>query len=332
MTIRLRSLLAVVGASLCLAACGGGTTTVAPRPNPNPGPPGPAGSLSLSSSQLNFASAASPAQTVTATTTIASPLPTFNSVNCGSVATINSTGTGGAIAYTVTPNGNGVCAVVITIKNVSATLTITVGGASGLVTVDNSAVTVSVGGAGSFSATAGSGTWTIDQASCAGIATFSTTSTGDSVTYNISPVAAGTCTATAIDTAGHALVLQPIVVTSGNVASTLQLTPPALAFSVANVLAHPPGSQTFTLTISGTAGLGALTLDESSCWNGASSGSPRIAYATLNGAAPGATVTPPATFTVTLFTPAQGGQLGSCAINFVSGGVVYGSEAISVGP
>ena len=328
MTIRLRSLLAVVGASLCLAACGGGTTTVAPRPNPNPGPPGPAGSLSLSSSQLNFASAASPAQTVTASTTIASPLPTFNSVNCGSVATITSTGTGGAIAYTVTPNGNGVCAVVITIKNVSATLTITVGGASGLVTVDNSAVTVSVGGAGSFSASAGSGTWTIDGNSCAGIATFSTTSTGDSVTYNITPVAAGTCTATAIDTAGHALVLQPIVVTSGNVASTLQLTPPALAFSVAS----SAGPKTFTMTISGTAGLGALSVDESSCWNGASSGSPRIAYVELNGAAPGATVTPPATFTVTLFTTAQGGQLGSCAINFVSGGVVYGSEAISVGP
>ena len=59
---------------------------------------------------------------------------------------------------------------------------------------------------------------------------------------------------------------------------------------------------------------------------------PFLPHPTVNGAAPGATVTPPATFTVTLFTTAQGGQLGSCAINFVSGGVVYGSEAISVGP
>ncbi len=332
MTFRLRSLLAVLSASLCLSACGGGSTTVQPNPAPNPGPPGPAGSISLSSSQLNFASAASPSQTLTVTTTIASPAPSFNPVGCPGVATVTSSGTGGAIAYTVTPNGIGTCAAVITIANVSATFTITVGGSAGLVTVTNSAVTVSVGGAGSFSGTASSGTWTIDGNSCRGIATFSTTSTGASVTYNISPVAAGTCTATAINTTGHAIVLQPIVVTSGNTASTLQLTPSALAFSVAAVLANPPGSNTFTMSINGTAGLGALTVDESTCWNGNTTGSPRIAYATLNGAAPGASVTPPATFTVTIFTPAQGGQTGTCAINFTSGGTVYGSESITVGP
>jgi hypothetical protein len=148
------------------------------------------------------------------------------------------------------------------------------------------------------------------------------------MTYGITPVAAGTCTATAVDTAGHGLVLQPIVVTSGNTASTLSLSPPALAFSISKA-AVP---QTFTLTVNGTAGLGALTVDESSCWNGQSTGTPRIAYVQLNGSTPGASVTPPATFTVTLFSPAQQGQLGSCSINFVSGGTVYASEAISVGP
>jgi hypothetical protein len=329
MTFRLRSLLAMLSASLLLAACGGGTTTVRPNPNPNPGPPGPDGSISLSASQLNFASAASPAQTETVTTTIASPAPAFNPVNCGTVATITPAA-GAGIAYTVTPTGTGTCAAVITIGNVSATFAITVGGAAGMITVVNSSVTVSVGGAGSFIATASSGTWTIDGASCNGIATLSTANNAASVTYNIAPVAAGTCTATAINTTGHAIVLQPIVVTSGNTASTLALTPPALAFSVSTSASAAP--KTFTMTINGTAGLGALTVDESSCWNGTTTGSPRIAYATINGVAPGASVTPPATFTVTLFTPAQGGQTGSCAINFTSGGVVYGSEAITVGP
>lgn len=328
MTFRLRSLLAAVTASLLLAGCGGGSTTVTPNPPPNGGPPGPAGSISLSSSTLAFASAASPAQSVTVSTTIASPVPTFNPINCGGVATITSTGTGSTVQYTVQPTGNGTCALVVTIDNVSATLTVTVGGAAGLTTTTNTAITVSVGGGGSFNVSAASGTWTLDSKSCTGIATFTTNGTGDAVTYGITPVAAGTCTATAVDTVGHGLVLQPIVVTSGNTASTLSLSPPALAFSVANA-AQP---QTFTLSVNGTAGLGALTIDESSCWNGQATGTPRIAYVQLNGANPGASVTPPATFTVTLFSPAQGGQLGSCSINFVSGGTVYAFEAISVGP
>jgi hypothetical protein len=316
----------VVSASLCLSACGGGSTTVQPNPNPNPGPPGPAGSISLSASQLNFASAASAPQTETVTTTVPSPAPSFAGYSCGTVATIAPTGTG--IAYTVTPTGIGTCAAVITIANVSATFVITVGGAAGLVTVTNPSVTVAVGGAGNFSATASSGTWSIDPTSCRGIAAFSTTSTGASAMYGISPLAAGTCTVTAINTTGHALVLQPIVVTSGNTVSTLSITPSALAFSVTN----DPGPKTFTISVNGTAGLGQLTTDESSCWNGQTSGSPRIAYVLLNGAAPGAQVTPPATFTVTLFTPAQGGQTGSCAINFSSGSTVYGSLPITVGP
>jgi hypothetical protein len=328
MTFRPRSLLAVLTAALCLSACGGGSTTVQPNPPPNGGPPGPAGSISLSSSQLNFASAASPAQTVTVTTTVASPAPSFNPTNCGTVATVASTGTGGVIAYTVTPTGVGTCAAVVTIANVSATFVITVGGSAGLVTVTDSVVSVSVGGGGSFSASATGGTWTIDGTSCHNIANFSTTSTGASVTYNISPVAAGTCTATAINTTGHGLVLQPIVVTSGNSPSTLAIAPAALAFSVAT----DPGPKTFTISINGTAGLGQLAVDESTCWNGQTTGTPRIAYVTLNGVPPGAPVTPPATFTVTLFTPAQGGLTGSCAINFTSGGTVYGSLSITVGP
>ena len=327
MSIRFRALLAVVAATFSLTACGGGGTTVQPNPAPNPGPPGPAGSVSLSSSEVDFANAASPSQTVTLNTTVPSPAPVFNPVNCGTVATITSTG-GASFNYTVTPNGNGTCVAVFTVANVSTTLTITVGGTGGVTTTSNAVVNVSVGGAGSFSASASSGSWTIDATSCHGIATFSTTSTGSSVTYNITPVAAGTCTATTVDTAGHAVVLQPIVVTSGNTASTLSITPSALTFSVAN----DPGPKTFTISVNGTAGLGALTTDESSCWNGQNTGSPRIAYVTLNGSAPGASVTPPATFTVTIFTPAQGGQTGSCAINFTSGGTVYGSLPITVSP
>jgi hypothetical protein len=330
MTFRPRSLLAVLTAALCLSACGGGGTTVQPNPPPNGGPPGPAGSISLSSSQLNFASAASAPQTVTVTTTVASPAPTFNPTNCGTVATVASTGTGGTIAYTVTPTGTGTCAATVTIANVSATFVITVGGSAGLVTATNAVVPVTVGGAGSFSASASSGTWTIDGTSCRGIATFSTTGTGASVTYGITPVAAGTCTATAINTTGHALVLQPIVVSAGGSPSTLQLSPAALVFSVSVAADAQP--KPFTLTTTGTAGLGALTIDESSCWNGQTTGSPRIAYVTLNGAAAGASVTPPASFTVTLFTPAQGGTTGTCAINFTSGGTVYGSLPITVGP
>jgi len=145
------------------------------------------------------------------------------------------------------------------------------------------------------------------------------------VTYNISPVAAGTCTATAINTTGHALVLQPIVVTSGNSASTLSIAPAALAFSVATD-AQP---KTFTLTVNGTAGLGALTTDESSCWNGLTTGTPRIAFVTQNATTPAGTL---ATFTASLFTPVEGGQTGSCVINFTSGGTVYGSLPITVGP
>jgi hypothetical protein len=327
MSFRFRSLLAVAAASLALAACGGGGTTVQPNPNPNPGPPGPAGSVSLSTSEVDFASAASASQTVTLSTTVPSPAPVFNPINCGTVATITSTGVG-SFSYTVTPNGTGTCVAVFTVANVSTTLTITVGGTGGVITTTNSAVAVSVGGSGSFSASASSGTWTIDGTSCHNIANLSTTSTGASVTYNIAPVAAGTCTATLINTTGRAMVLQPIVVSAGNSASTLTISPAALAFSAAS----DPGPKTFTISINGTAGLGALTTDESSCWNGQNTGTPRIAFVTLNGSAPGTSVTPPATFTVTLFTAAQGGQTGSCAINFSSGGVVFGSLPITVGP
>ena len=327
MSFRFRFFLAVAAASLSLAACGGGGTTVQPNPAPNPGPPGPAGSVSLSTSEVDFASPASASQTVTLSTTVPSPAPVFDPVNCGTVATITSTGVG-SFSYTITPNGAGTCVAVFTVANVSTTLTITVGGTGGVITTTNTALSVSVGGSGSFSASASSGTWAIDGTSCRNIATFSTTSTGSAVTYNVAPVAAGTCTVTLVNTTGRAMVLQPLVVNSGNSPSTLTITPSALAFSVGN----DPGPKTFTISTTGTAGLGSLSTDESSCWNGQNTGTPRIAFVTLNGVAPGTPVTPPATFTVTLFTPAQGGQTGSCAINFSSGGVVFGSLPITVGP
>jgi len=185
MTFRPRSLLAVLTASLCLTACGGGSTTVQPNPAPNPGPPGPAGSISLSASQLNFRLRGLAGADAHRHHDGAEPGARVQPGQLRHGRDDRSHRYRHRLHRH--PNRIGTCAAVITIANVSATFTITVGGSAGLVTVTNSSVSVSVGGAGSFSATATSGTWTVDGTSCHNIANFSTTSTGASVSYNIAP-------------------------------------------------------------------------------------------------------------------------------------------------
>ena len=316
MLSRLRPLFAVTGVVLGLSACGGGSsspTYVAPGPGPGPNPtPPPTASVAVSPSTLAFAGAGATAQTFTiSSTTPNAPAPVVSPYGCNGVATVgNPSSTTLPATYTVTPQGNGVCTFVVTIANRSATLGITVGGASGgSFTSSANPLTFTVGGpAQSYTATATSGTLTADTTSCNGIVTVSGGGGASPQTFSISPVAAGSCTLSIVDGA-NALLVPISVNASSTTASAVFASPSALSFA-------SPYDTPQQVSITAQGSFGNITVDESSCI----AASAKIAYLTLNGVAPGQTVTPPVTATVTPYGTGgyQSPGTGSCTINFIS--------------
>src|ERR1700676_367988 len=136
MLTRLHPFVAVVGAALCLSACGGGSSGSAPTVFPTaPATNGPvpgSNSVAVTPSSLAFSGPGAGAQTFTVSSTTANaPLPTIDPFGCSPVVSITTTSTTLPATYTVTPQGNGACTFVFTIGNRSATLGINVGGGSG---------------------------------------------------------------------------------------------------------------------------------------------------------------------------------------------------------
>jgi hypothetical protein len=314
MLSRLRPFFAVVGAALCLSACGGGsssgTPVVGPTSPPGPGPgPGPNNSVSVTPSSLAFSGPGAATQTFTiSSSTPNAPAPAVDQFGCGSVATITTNSTTLPATYTVTPTGNGVCTVVVTIGNRSATLGINVGGASGgTFTTNASPLTFTLGGgAQTYTATATSGTLSADSTSCNGIVTVSGGGGPSPQTFTITPVGVGSCTLSIVD--GENAILVPIVVNAPSTAGNAVLvSPSALSFA-------SPYAATQQVSITTQGQPGTITIDESSC----TAASAKIAYITLNGVPPGQQVNPPVTATVTPY--GTGGYnvpgTGSCTINF----------------
>jgi hypothetical protein len=317
MLSRLRPLFAVVGAALCLSACGGSSgstpTYVAPGPGPGPNPtPPPPASVSVSPSSLAFTGPTDTPQSFTlSSTTPNAPAPTVNPYGCSGVVTLSPPSSSTLPAtYTVTPQGNGVCTFVATIGNRSATLGITVGGATGgTFTSTASPLTFTVGGpAQTFTATATSGTVTADTTSCNGTVSVTPSGGPSPQTFTITPGTAGSCTLSIVDGA-HALLVPIVVNPSSTPSSAVFVSPSALSFA-------SPYDAPQQVSITAQGSYGNITIDESSCI----APSAKIAYLTFNGVPPGQAVTPPVTATVTPY--GTGGYnvpgTGSCTINFVS--------------
>jgi hypothetical protein len=311
MLSRLHPVLAVVGAVLCLSACGGGSggssTPVNPGPGPGPGP-GPNSSVSVSPSSLAFAGPGAGTQTFTISSSTANPpFPTIDPFGCGSVATISTTSTSLPATYTVNPTGNGVCTLVVTIGNRSATLGINVGGgSSGTFTSSSSPLTFTLGGQPqTYTATASSGTLSADSTSCNGIVSVSGGGGASPQTFTVTPVGVGNCTLSIVD--GGNAILVPIAVNAPNTGSAgAFVSPSAMSFS-----SPYDAPQQVSISTQGT--VGNVSIDESSCI----AASAKIAYLTINNVPPGTVVTPPVTATVTPY--GTGGYnvpgTGSCTIN-----------------
>jgi hypothetical protein len=315
MLSRLHPLFAVVGAVLCLSACGGGGSSGGgsnnlPPGGGTPGTPGTNSSVAVFPSSLAFSGPAAPSQTFTvSSTTPGASLPIIDQFGCSPVVAISSTSTTLPATYTVTPQGNGVCTFVVTIGNRSATLGITVGGAAGgsFTSSANPLVFTLGGPAQTYTATASSGTLTADTASCNGIVSVSGGGGTSPQTFTIRPLAVGSCTLSIVDGANGLLL--PIVVNSasGPSGAAVFVSPVALSFG-------SPYASTQQVSITAQGNFGQITIDESSCIAAGA----KIAYLTLNGVAPGQPVTPPVTATVTPY--GTGGfdnpGSGSCTINF----------------
>jgi hypothetical protein len=313
MLSRLHPFFAVVGATLCLAACGGGSSGSAPTvfqtSPPNGGTPGSAASVSVAPSSLSFTGPGTGTQTFTvSSTTPNAPLPTINPFGCNPVVSINPNSTTLPATYTVTPTGNGVCSLVVTIGNRSATLGIRVGaGSGGSFTTTSSPMTFTIGGGSqTYTATASSGTLSADATSCNGIASVTGGGGTSPQTFTVSPVAVGSCTFSIVD--GSNSLLVPVAVNAASTAgNAVVISRSAMSF------ASPyAGTQQLTISVQGQPG--SISIDESSCI----AASAKLAYLTLNGIAPGQPVTPPVDATVTPY--GTGGYenpgTGSCTINF----------------
>jgi hypothetical protein len=309
MLSRLHPFFAVVGAVLCLSACGGGSSSgssnvVLPTAAPTNGPVPGSNSVAVTPSSLAFAGPGAGAQTFTvSSTTATASLPTIDPFGCGSVATIGTSSTTLPATYTVTPTGNGVCTFVFTIGNRSATLGINVGGGSGgSFTTAANPMTFTLGGASQiFTATASSGTLTADATSCNGIATVTGGGGTSPQQFTVSPTAVGSCTFTIVD--GGNSLLVPVVVNPSTTPNGVIVSPSALSFASPSA-----GGQTVNLTFQGS--IGNVSIDESSC----TQSSARIAFITLNNVPAGQAVTLPQTATVTPYGPNF--ATGSCTIVF----------------
>jgi hypothetical protein len=313
MLSRLHPSFAVIGALLCLSACGGGSSSSTPVTGPplppGPGPTPPASSVSVTPSSLAFAGPGTGTQTFTvSSTTPNAPLPTIDQFGCNPVATITTTSSSLPATYTVNPTANGVCAVVVTIGNRSATLGINVGGGSGgsFTTTANPLVFTQGGPAQTYTATATSGTLTADTAACSGIVSVSGGGGASPQTFTVTPGSPGSCTLSIVD--GSSAILVPIVVNASSPpASAVVVSPPALSFASINA----PAQQ---VSISFTGSVGQVSIDESSC----TAAGAKIAFLTINSGPSGQTVSLPATATVTPYGTAGSGNpaSGSCTINF----------------
>ncbi|MDQ6926632.1 MAG: hypothetical protein M3154_10415 [Candidatus Eremiobacteraeota bacterium] len=315
MISRLHPFFAMVGAMVCLSACGGGSSgggssNGVPPGGGGPGQIGTNSSVAISPSTLAFAAAGSAPQTFTvSSTTPGASLPVIDQFGCSPVVALSSTSTSLPATYTVTPQSNGVCTFVVTIGNRSATLGITVGGAAGgTFTSASSALVFTLGGpAQTYTATASSGTLSADTASCNGIVSVSGGGGASPQTFTVSPLAVGSCTLSIVT--GSNALLVPIVVNSAGTTSgaAVFVSPPALSFA-------SPYATPQQVSISAQGSFGQISIDESSCI----AASAKIAYLTINGVAPGQPVTPPVTATVTPY--GTGGfdnpGTGSCTINF----------------
>ena len=309
MLTRLHPFVAVVGAALCLSACGGGSSGSAPTVFPTaPATNGPvpgSNSVAVTPSSLAFSGPGAGAQTFTVSSTTANaPLPTIDPFGCSPVVSITTTSTTLPATYTVTPQGNGACTFVFTIGNRSATLGINVGGGSGgsFTTTSNPMIFTIGGGSQQFTATASSGTLSADATACNGIASVSGGGGGSPQTFTVSPVAVGSCTYSIVD--GSNSLLVPVVVNPSTTPTGVTVAPSALSFASPNAV-----GQQVSLGFQGS--IGTVTIDESSCI----ANNAKIAYITLNNVPPNQPVTLPQTATVTPYGPNF--STGSCTIVFV---------------
>jgi hypothetical protein len=310
MLSRLHPFLAVVGAVVCLSACGGGSSgggtnvIVTPTAAPTNGPVPGSNSVAVTPSSLAFSGPGTGAQTFTVSSTTANaPLPTIDPFGCSPVVSISTTSTTLPATYTVTPQGNGVCTFVFTIGNRSATLGINVGGgAGGTITSTANPLTFTIGGPSqTYTASASSGTLSADATSCSGIAAVTGGGGTSPQTFTVSPTSVGSCTFSIVD--GGNSLLVPVVVNPSTQQTGVIVSPSALSFASPSA-----ASQTVSLNFQGA--IGNVSIDESSC----TANNAKIAFLTLNNVPPGQPVTLPQTATVTPYGPAF--STGSCTIVF----------------
>ncbi len=328
MNVRARALFGGIALSLCLAACGGGgsTTVISSGGGGGNNTVGP-GSLSITPASLTFAGPGAAAQTFTVSSTVANePAPTLNAAGCSPVATISSSSTTLPATYTVTPTANGTCSFTVDLGHASAAIGVTVGPSSGnSLSGTTNNVALYVGGtSGSVSVSSTAGSFSTDTTACSGIATITPLpSSAGSQLYSVAPVAIGTCQFIVLS-GSQSFSVGVTVNATPTGAAALALQTSTLTFS--NATASAP--QQDTLNFSGA--VGQVAIDESDCTGGANGTTkPKLAYLTLNGVAPGAPVSLPASFTVTLY---GGGATGSCNIVFTPQNGTGATLAVVVNP
>jgi hypothetical protein len=323
MNVRVRALFGALALSLPLAACGGGTNSVVSGGGGGNGQI-PPGSVSIAPAALTFTGPGAAAQTFTVNSTVGNvAAPAINGSGCAPVVSIATTSTTLPATYTVTPTANGSCTLTVDLGNASAALGITVGPAGGnTITGSTNNVVLYVGGtSGSVSVSSPSNTYSTDTTACTGIATVTPLSnTNGSQVYTVAPVAAGSCQFV-IWSGSSSTVVGVTVNPQQSGPASLSLTSSTMTFS--NSTASAP--QQDTLNFSGP--VGAVTINENDCIG--NTGKPKLAYLTVNNSPPGAPVSLPASFTVTLY---GAGATGSCTINFVPQNGTGATLTVNVNP
>lgn len=305
MLLSLRSLTGMVVAAVMLAACGGGGGTVT-TVSGGGGGVAPAGSLTIAPTTLTFTGPGDAPKTFTVSSTLGNvAAPSINTSGCAPVATVSTTSAVLPATYTVTPQANGNCSFVFSLGNASATVGVNVGSAGNAISGSASTVALFLGGTnGTVSVTAAGGLFTFDSTACNGIASVApVSSTSGAATYTITPVGVGTCQLPIVN--GSATFM---VAVSVNAAPS---GPAALTLTTTSMTFASPAAPPQQATLNFTGSVGQVSIDESDCIG--NTGKPKIAFLTLNGVPPGAPVSLPQTFTVTLY----GTSSGTCAINFV---------------
>jgi hypothetical protein len=305
MAVRMRSLVAALAACFALAACGGGGG--GGGGSFTPGPSGP-GSVSISPSALTFTGPGDTPKTFTVSSSAgAIAAPAVNASGCSPVAAISTSSPTLPATYTVTPTANGTCSFIVSLGTTSATVGVTVGASPGdAISGSANTVTLFAGGtSGTVSVTSSSGSFTYDATACNGIANVTALGrTSGAQMYSITPVSVGTCQFPIVSGAATFLVTVTVNPSPSGPAA-LQVSPTTMDF--ANASSAPQGG-----TLNFTGSVGQVSINEDDCIG--NTGKPKIAFLTLNGVAPGAPISLPASFTVTLY---GGGATGTCVINFI---------------